>query len=179
MFDHCHEVRTKCQVISGTLRGGYPGAAQRTLAGGVQITLDLAGAFDACHAIDWWRDASYRSATQTHRHCGRMPCHCNHIQHDGTGRIIHATQGVRQACALSPLLWLIYSHLTSELLAEKISREATTDLLSIFADDYHCSRTFCDQNELEAVLLKVAALLGTIKEVGMTVSPAKSQADGL
>ena len=99
-----------------------------------------------------------------------------HIQHDGTDRIIHATQGVRQGCAVAPLLWLIYSHLISELLAEKIGREAATDLLSIFAEDYHCSGTFCDQNELEDILLKVAALLRTLKEVGMTVSPAKSQA---
>ena len=74
------------------------------------------------------------------------------------------------------LLWLIYSHLILELLAEKMGREATTDLLSIFADDYHCSGTFCDQTELEAILLKIAALLRTLKEVGMTVSPAKSQA---
>ena len=49
-------------------------------------------------------------------------------------------------------------------------------LLSIFADDYHCSGTFCDQYELEDILLKVAALLRTPQEVGMTVSPAKSQA---
>ena len=178
LFDHCHEVRTKCQAISGTLHDRYHGTAQRTLAGGVQITLDLAGAFDAMprdrlvegmHRIglphklieivtEWHATAHY------------------HMQHDGTDRIIHATQGVRQGCTVAPLLWLIYSHLISELLAEKIGREAATDLLSIFADDCHCSGIFCNQNELEDILLKVAALLRTLKEVGMTVSPAKSQA---
>ena len=105
VFDHCHEVRTKCQAISGTLHDRYHGTAQRTLAGGgVQITLDLAGAFDAMprdrlvegmHRIglphklteivtEWHATAHY------------------HIQHDGTDRIIHATQGVRQGCAVAP-----------------------------------------------------------------------------
>ena len=81
-----------------------------------------------------------------------------------------------QGCAVAPLLWLIYSRLISELLAEKIGREATTTLLSIFADDYRCSGTFCDQYELADILLKVAALLRALQEVGVTVSPAKSQA---
>ena len=34
VFDHCHEVRTKCRAISGTLHDRYHGTAQRTLAGG-------------------------------------------------------------------------------------------------------------------------------------------------
>ena len=108
VFHHCHEVRAKCQAISGTLHDRYNGTAQRTLVGGVQITLDL------IEIVTEWHAAAHF-----------------HIQHDGTDRVIHATQGVRQGCAVAPLLWLIYSHLISELLAEKIGKEATTALLSI------------------------------------------------
>ena len=55
-----------------------------------------------------------------------------HIGHD-------ASQGVGQGCAVAPVLWLIYSHLISTELAGLIGHEAACELLSIFADDYHCS----------------------------------------
>ena len=99
-----------------------------------------------------------------------------HINHDGTDRIIHATQGVRQGCAVAPLLWLIFSHLVSDKLAEKIGYQATVDLLNIFADDYHCSGVFHSIWEIEQILSRVTLLLNTLKEMGMLVSPTKSQA---
>ena len=137
VFDHCHEVHTKCQAISGTLHDRYHGTAQRT------ITLDLAGAFDAMPR-NRLVEGMHRIGLVTEWHATAH----YHIQHDSTDRIIHATQGVRQGCAVAPLLWLRNSHLISELLAEKKGREAATDLLSIFADDYHCSGTFCGQSRL-------------------------------
>ena len=78
-----------------------------------------------------------------------------HINHDGTDRVIRATQGVRQGCAAAPLLWLIFSHLVSEKLAEKIGYQATVDLLNIFADDYHCSAVFHSVWEVEQALSRI------------------------
>ena len=90
--------------------------------------------------------------------------------------MIHATQGVRQGCAVAPLLWLIFSHLISDSLAAKIGRQATQDLLSIFADDDRCSGLFHTEYELDETLMKIAALLRTLAEMGMLVSPSKSKA---
>ena len=99
-----------------------------------------------------------------------------HINHDGVDRVIKATQGVRQGCAVAPLLWLIFSHLVSEKLAEKIGYQATVDLLNIFADDYHCSAMFHSVWEVEQALSRINVLLRTLRDMGMLVSPNKSQA---
>eukprot|EP00439_Symbiodinium_sp_Y106_P034225 s7578_g4.t1 len=141
-------------------------------------TFDLTGAFDAV--------PRHRLLEGMHRMqlppsfiqlvmCWHHNAHY-HINHDGTDRVIHATQGVRQGCAVAPLLWLIFSHLISDTLAAKIGYQATVDLLSIFADDYHCSGEFQTVHELEVTLERIAALLHTLAEMGMLVSPSKSKA---
>ena len=64
------------------------------------------------------------------------------IRHDDSARHIEASQGVRQGCSVAPTLWLIYSHLISVQLANAVGIKAANELLSIFADDYHCSTKF-------------------------------------
>ena len=46
VFDHCCEVRSQCQAQHCTLHDWFAGTTVRTLVGGAQVTLDLAGAFD-------------------------------------------------------------------------------------------------------------------------------------
>ena len=98
VFDHCHEVRAKCLATRGTLHDRYHGTARRTLVGGVQITLDLAGAFDAMPR-DRLVEGMHRIGLPRKLIAIVTEWHATahyHIQHDGTDRIIHATQGVRQ-----------------------------------------------------------------------------------
>ena len=118
------------------------------LVGGSQITVDLAGAFGAGKLIDvvieW-----------------RQQAKCV-ICHDDTQRTIAAAQGVRQRCAVAPTPWLVYSHLISMELAAAIGTPAACELLSIFADDYHCStqfHTLCTLCQLETRLSHVGVLL--------------------
>ena len=86
------------------------------------------------------------------------------------------TQGVRQGCAVAPVLWLIYSHLISTELAGLIGHEAACELLSIFADDYHCSTLFNSLRQLESKLSHIGALFRVLGRLGMTISHAKSEA---
>ncbi|CAE6949094.1 unnamed protein product [Symbiodinium sp. CCMP2592] len=159
-------IGTHYGVSSTTAMKSEPNAKPNT------VTLDLAGAFDAMPrhllltsmqnmklpsmliqiVMSWHQNAHY------------------HINHDGTDRVIHATQGVRQGCAVAPLLWLIFSHHISESLAAKIGYQATIDLLSIFADDYHCSGIWHTEHELEETLLRIAALLRVLADKGMLVN---------
>ena len=178
MFDHCSSVRAQCRAQRSALHDKFAGITERHLVGGVQITLDLAFAFDTMprHRLleGMQRMQLPQSLVQI-----VMSWHMRanyHINHDGTDRIIHATQGVRQGCAVAPLLWLIFSHLVSDKLAEKIGYQATVDLLNIFADDYHCSGVFHSIWEIEQILSRVTLVLSTLREMGMLVSPAKSQA---
>ena len=148
------------------------------MVGGLQITVDLAGAFDAMprehllsgllrlgvpsKVIDvvmaWHQQAQY------------------HIRHDDKDRRIEASQGVRQGCSVAPTLWLIYSHLISAKLAEVIGAAAASDLLSIFADDYHCSTKFFSLHQLETKLSHIGVLFRILKDLLMTISHPKSKA---
>ena len=130
VFDHCAMVRAQCRAQHSTLHDKFAGSTEKQLIGGVQITLDLAAAFDTMprHRLleGMQRMALPQSLVQI-----VMNWHHNanyHINHDGTDRVIRATQGVRQGFAAAPLLWLIFSHLVSEKLAEKIGHQATVDL---------------------------------------------------
>eukprot|EP00439_Symbiodinium_sp_Y106_P013421 s3814_g1.t3 len=148
------------------------------MVGGVQVTLDLAGAFDAMprhRLLEGTQHLRLPSALIDIVMCWHQQAHY-HINHDGVDRVIHATQRVRQGCAVAPLVWLVFSHLISGSLAAKIGRQATQDLLSIFADDYHCSGLFHTEYELDETLMKIAALLRALAEMGMLVSPSKSKA---
>ena len=124
------------------------------LVGGLQMAVDLAGAFDArprqrllesmcqigllARVIDivmqWRQQAPYT------------------IKRDDKERLMDATQGVRQGCAVAPILGLIYPCLISAELAKSIGATAARKLLSIFADDYHCSAKLRTVFQLEAKL---------------------------
>ena len=99
-----------------------------------------------------------------------------HIRHDDRDRHIEASQGVRQGCSVAPTLWLIYSRLISTKLAEAIGTTAANDLLSIFADDYHCSTKFHSLHQLETKRSHIGALFRILKDLGVTISHPKSKA---
>ena len=153
VFDHCSSVRAQCRAQHSTLHDKFAGITERHLVGGVQITLDLAAAFDTMPRHRLLEGTQRMQLPQSLvQIVMRWRMRANyHINHDGTDRIIHATQGVRQGCAVAPLLWLIFSHLVSDKLAEKIGYQATVDLLNIFADDYHCSGVFHSIWEIEQI----------------------------
>ena len=124
------------------------------LVGGLQMAVDLACAFDArprqrlqegmcqiglpARVIDivmqWHQQAPYT------------------MKRDDKERLIDATQGVRQGCAVAPILWLIYPCLISAELAKSTGATAPCKLLSILADDYHGSAKLHTVFQLETKL---------------------------
>ena len=74
------------------------------------------------------------------------------------------------------MLWLIYSHLISTRLAECIGVDAANELLSIFADDYHCSTKLSTLHQLETKLSHIGALFRILSSLGMSISHPKSKA---
>ena len=178
VYAHCHEVREACHGQSHSVLRRFHGQAPVPMVGGLQITVDLAGAFDAMprqhllagligagipnKVIDvvmtWHQQAKYS------------------IRHDDQDRQIEASQGVRQGCSVAPTLWLIYSHLISVKLAQAIGTTAAHELLSIFADDYHCSTKFTSLHQLESRLSHIGVLFRILRDLGMTISHPKSKA---
>ena len=178
VYAHCHEVREACHGQSHSVLRRFHGQAPVPMVGGLQITVDLAGAFDAMprqhllagfigvgipnKVIDvvmtWHQQAKYS------------------IRHDDQDRRIEASQGVRQGCSVAPTLWWIYSRLISVKLAQAIGAAAAHELLSIFADDYHCSTKFTSLHQLESRLSHIGVLFRILRDSGMTISHPKSKA---
>ena len=176
--EHCNEVREACQGQGHSVLRRFQGQTPVTLVGGLRITVDLAGAFDAMRrqyllegmlqiglpskiieVVMIWRQQAQYSAT-----------------HDENTSKMEATQGVRQGCSVAPTLWLIYSHLISARLAECVGVEAANELLSIFAEGYHCSTKFLAFHQLETKLSRIGALFRILGNLGMSISGQKSKA---
>ncbi|CAE7314010.1 TRPT1, partial [Symbiodinium sp. CCMP2592] len=92
VFDHCSSVRANCRALHSTLHDRFAGTAAKTMTGGLQITLDLAGAFDAMprHRL---LEGMQRMQLPAHLIHIVMSWHQQahyHINHDGTDRVIHA-----------------------------------------------------------------------------------------
>ncbi|CAE7175628.1 unnamed protein product [Symbiodinium microadriaticum] len=98
------------------------------------------------------------------------------VHHSGESRTFAATQGIRQGCSASPILWLIFSHAISSRLEESLGYERLCSLLTIFADDYLAAGVFTTLHELEQLLSCVTVLFKVLRTFGMAVSDTKSQA---
>ena len=160
-------------VVRGTLSSSvFMARSHRRSRGGVQVTVDLAGAFDSIPRQQLLRGMQEIGLPDRvvevvmEWHCGARYC----VEHDGKPRLIKVTQGVRQACVIAPLLWLVYSHLISTELASLIVEAATKSLLNIYADDYHASLTFNSIHGLEVGLSHIGALFTVLGRLGMTIS---------
>ena len=170
VFEHCAKVRDACRGQGHSVLKRFYGQEPSSLTGGVQVTVDLAGAFDSIprqQLLSGMQDIGLPDRVVEvvmEWHCGARYC----VEHDGRPRLIKVTQGVRQGCVIAPLLWLIYSHLISTELASMIGEAATKSLLNIYADDYHASLTFDSIHGLEVGLSHIGALFTVLGRLGMT-----------
>ena len=175
VFEHCAKVREACRGQGHSVLKRFHGQEPSPLTGGVQVTVDLAGAFDSIRRQQLLRGMQELGLPDRvvevvmEWHCGARYC----VEHDGKPRLIKVTQGVRQGCVIAPLLWLVYSHLISTELASLIGEAAIKSLVNIYADDYHASLTFDSIHGLEVGLSHIGTVLGRL---GLTISHSKSKA---
>ena len=178
VFEHCAKVREACRGQGHSVLKRFHGQEPSPLTGGVQVTVDLASAFDSIPRQQLLRGMQEIGLPDRvvevvmEWHCGARYC----VEHDGKPRLIKVTQGVRQGCVISHLLWLVYSHLISTELASLIGEAATKSLLNIYADDYHASLTFNSIHGLEVGLSHIGTLFTVLGRLAMTISHSKSKA---
>ncbi|OLQ03284.1 hypothetical protein AK812_SmicGene13768 [Symbiodinium microadriaticum] len=178
VFAHCATVRAELSKHHKNLHQQHADAKPIPLFGSLMITVDLSQAFDKMP-----RELLYRGMVGLQLPADLiaiiMAWHA-HIQytihHSGASCTFDAKKGIRQGCSASPLLWLIFSHAISCRLEGLIFYDGLCAMLSVFADDYHVAGTFSSLHELEQLLSCITALFKVLKEFGMEVSDAKSQA---
>ena len=178
VFTHCASVRTELGKHHKNLHHQHAGSKSTPLFGSLMITVDLSQAFDKMP-----RELLYQGMVDLNMPTDLitiiMAWHAYihyTIHHSGESRSFAATQGIRQGCSASPLLWLIFSHAISSRLEGYLTYERLCAMLTSFADDYHMAGTFTTLYEFEQLLSCITALFKVLKAFGMAVSDAKSQA---
>ena len=178
VFIHCAAARDELSKHPKNLHHQWEGHKSVPLFGSLMVTVDLSQAFDKMPRdlllqgmIDLQLPADLIAIIMAwHAHIHYT------VHHSGESRTFAATQGIRQGCSASPILWLIFSHAISSRLEESLGYERLCSLLTIFADDYLAAGVFTTLHELEQLLSCVAVLFKVLRTFGMAVSDTKSQA---
>ena len=178
VFTHCAAARAELSKHHKNLHHQWEGHKSAPLFGSLMVTVDLSQAFDKMPRklllqgmIDLQLPADLIAIVMAwHAHIHYT------VHHSGESRTFAATQGIRQGCSASPILWLIFSHAISSRLEESLGYERLCSLLTIFADDYLAAGVFTTLHELEQLLSCVTVLFKVLRTFGMAVSDTKSQA---
>ena len=96
------------------------------------------------------------------------------VSHGPHSRTFAMARGVRQGCALSPLLYSIYSAWLYDQLVDGTNEEWASKLATLFADDSHVAFEIEHQDDLGFVLHAVRRLFELFRRTGMSVNPSKS-----
>ena len=178
VFMHCSQIRSMCANCHRSLHDRYKGLEPKPLMGGLQVSIDLTQAFDCMPRtallqglrlvempeelisilMQWHSQAMYT------------------IQHEEHIHSFKATRGVRQGRVVAPLPWLIFLHAVCVDMSQAISHDELCQLLTLFADDFHCKWIFQSLPELERSLQVLSLLFQTLEKHGMQANPQKSKA---
>ena len=165
VFTHCAYVRTELSKHHKNLHHQHAASKPTPLFGSLMITVDLSQAFDKMP-----RELLYQGMVNLQLPADLIAvimawhAHIHYtVHHSGESRTFAATQGIRQGCSASPLLWLIFSHAISCKLEGYVTYERLCAMLTIFAGDYHAAGTFTSLHELEQLLSCITALFKVLK----------------
>ena len=174
---HVDRVLIRTRAAEVTHHELRQGAQKQHLMGGIQLCLDVDGAFDkvsraaleasmnvlgvpenvAALLIGWHTITPYRY---------------RHGTYDVT---VEANMGVRQGCVAAPLLWLIYTHVLLSALGMYLPLDWIQNMLTLFADDFHAAWEFATEVELEQSLRQIYDLITALKDLGLRINMDKTQ----
>ena len=173
---HCSRVRERLQRGNLSLHDKRSGAQESKCCGGVMVSVDLSRAFDQLPRSSLEASMAHAGIPPELRHA-ILAVHesCSYrVSHGPRSRTFAMARGVRQGCALSPLLYSIYSAWLCDQLVEGTNEEWASKLATLFADDSHVAFEIEHQDDLGFVLHAVRRLFELFRRTGMSVNPSKS-----
>ena len=179
VHQHCREVRTGISAFTSNLHRlrNSRTPKKNECFGAFQIALDLSKAFDTLarhHIQTALKEAgapgdlisiTMRLLTQT----------SYVIQVGDCSDRVRTTNGIRQGCPLSPLLWTLATGSIWRQLSRRLDPSVLRGL-TLFADDHHLSFTFSSVKEFHRSLQNTGQFLAALQDMGLQVNPQKSVA---
>ena len=167
---HCQHIRSK---ISANRHNPFrPHQERKRFTGGMQLSLDLAKAFDKMprHAL---LASLERIMLPEDLISLILYIHDNALMTFVKGNetaSIKARSGIRQGCGLAPLLWAAFTL----LLFDKFTQHLPIQEITGFADDLHMHWTFDDRRHFRNACVQVGYILTDLSDMGTQVSTDKT-----
>ena len=176
VLDHCHRTCAMARSATPSVYERKLGSTGSACKGGLQLCIDLRGAFDKAS-----RELIHQALQLLHLpETLQVPLlawyqqNQYHITHSTYSCTIESNIGVRQGCVAAPMLWICFMHLWQMHLVGQLSREWVIKCLTIFADDIHACWTFTCEKELEDSLKAIRIIFNTLSRMGMEVNLQKT-----
>ncbi|CAE7252111.1 unnamed protein product [Symbiodinium sp. CCMP2592] len=178
---HCSQVQRKCSYSTPTVVDRHAQLPKQLAHfAGIQLSLDLTGAFDL---LDWRLLA--RALTSA-----GVPVELKNqilswyaeityvITHLGLTAKVQAQQGLRQGCKLAPLLWILsLAQIYRDLQAREdplLNHDWMCENSTIYADDIHLKDTVSSVLGLDRMVHRFCSILDALRANGMVINLAKS-----
>ena len=173
---HCRETRARLQAGALSVHARAAGEVCSSCYGSVMIGIDLSRAFD-----NLTRDVLQRSL----RHAGVDPslqrilleihCQCSYeLQHHQFTGAFPLDKGVRQGCAVSPMLYSLFTVWLMAELKTRVPPQWVDELMTCFADDTHLAWRIHKLADLALVCRTVREVFDLLADCGMVANADKS-----
>ena len=167
---HCQQIRTR--TANNRFNPFKPGQGRAKFSGGMQLSLDLAKAFDKMprhyllQALERISLPEDLISLILYIHDNALMCFSK-----GDASLTMSTgSGVRQGCGLAPLLWVAFT----VLLFDRFSEYLSIDQITGFADDLHMHWVLQDPLHFRNACAQVGFVLTDLADMGMQVSTDKT-----
>ena len=172
----CKNVRSRLRAGAHSVRSRRSGANNSTCFGGIMVGIDLSRAFDTLDRPCLLRALAFanvpaplqRLLLEIHNQCKYSVVH-GHRQGSFSLQC-----GVRQGCAVSPMLFSLFTCWFLAELQQRTSRDWVAWFVTWFADDSHLGWDIQQPGDLEFVCRSLRATFGLLAECGMCANPLKS-----
>lgn len=178
VFQHCRHIRQRLNTGADSVHARRAGLPSTRCLGGLMVSLDLSRAFDTVtrRALSLALEAAGVTSElrelvlDLHEQCRYS------VRHGCAEGSFSMECGVRQGCALSPLLYSIFTCWWFEQLADQTSRSWAYEFVTMYADDTMQQWMISSVADLHQACRFVRTTFALLAEVGMTVNAAKSRA---